>query len=250
MPLSPFEKARRKVQQHLETFLWSSRPKPISSKSALYRAMNHWESFFPDGCFPLHEMSDWLDLIDQSKARDVQAFETARRLLEWVKGSDAIPYVPPKQTDPWYSVDLEARTVIILGRIFHIDSIPTLRIIEALLKGSAERPIPSRDLRRIPGCGHEKQIRRLLGNENVPQEIRRLIKAKGGAGGGRWMVPPLSDLSKTVRECPRLTSSKAPRRNLIIPFTEAAMPKQRSKIARAKARRTSYEEPLDSTSHH
>lgn len=193
MPISGYEKARSKVQQHLHSFLDRSGknngPRPISEKSALFRSMKRWESFFPGHCFPMHEMFWWMDLIDQSRRNDPQAIETAKMLLDWVEGSEAILYVPPKKDSPWCQVDLKAKIATIVGQIFHIDSIPALRIVERLSQATAERPISSSELRTIPGCWHERQVRRFLGM--LPPEIKRLIQPKKGAGGGRWMVPPL-----------------------------------------------------------
>jgi hypothetical protein len=192
MPLLPFERARRNAVKHLDTYLGlrgrNGRLKPISEKSALFRAMTQWESFFPGRCLPIQELFWWLDLLDQSRTGDPKAFKTAMVLLELVEGPYTDPTLPVKEGDRWCHIDLKTRTITIAGVTTHFDHLPTLRILDELSKASDEKPVPSRNLRKITGCGHARQVGRFL--DKLPAKIRKLIKSTGGAGGGRWLVPP------------------------------------------------------------
>lgn len=193
MPVLPFERARRNAVKHLETYLVLPRKggslKPVTDKSALFRAMQKWEGMFPGRCLPVHELFLWLDLVDQSRAGDQQTFATATSLLEMMKGPYANPTLPEKDGDPWCHIDLKARTVTIASETFHIDHRPTLLILAELAKGSDDKPVPSRNLRHIPFCGHARQVKRFL-DDHLPAKIKKLIRQTSGAGGGRWLVPP------------------------------------------------------------
>jgi hypothetical protein len=151
--------------------------------------MQKWESFFPGRCLPIHELAWWLDLVDQSRAGDPNAFVTANTLLELMKGPYADPTLPENDGDPWCHIDLIARTVTIAGETFHINHRPTLMILDALAKASEDKPVPSRNLRHLPGCGHARQVGRFL-NDHLPAKIKKLIGRAPGAGGGRWLMPP------------------------------------------------------------
>jgi hypothetical protein len=193
MPILPFERARRNAVKHLETYLGlpgkNGRLKPISDKSALFRTMQKWENFFPDRCFPIPEFYVWLQLVDESRAGDKNVFVTANTLLSLMKGPYVDPTLPVKEGDPWCHIELEAKTVTIAGETFHIDHRPTLMILAKLARASKDKPVSSRNLRHIPGCGHARQVTRFL-NNHLPAKIKKLIGRAPGVGGGRWLVPP------------------------------------------------------------
>jgi hypothetical protein len=193
MPILPFEQARRKAVKHLEMYIVlpakDGRSKPIGEKSALFRAMQKWEDFFPGRCLPVHELFWWLDLVDQSRIRDPIAYTTARTLLEIMKGPYSDPTLPAKEGDPWCHIDLKAKTVSIAGKTTPINHRPTLMILAELAKASREKPISASKMKHLPGCGHARQIGRFL-DDHLPTSIRKLVKFAPGAGGGRWLEPP------------------------------------------------------------
>ena len=106
-----------------------------------------------------------------------------------MEGGYADPTLPQKEEDPWCFIDPKARTVSIAGETFHINHRPTPMILAELLKGSEDKPVLSRNLQNIPGCGHARQVQRFL-TDHLPPQIKKIIRQKPGASGGRWLVPP------------------------------------------------------------
>lgn len=195
--MTEFEKARREVAQRLENYGLALRPRPVAEKSALYRAVQHWEGLFVDQELPLQELALWECFLHQSQKREPSAAKTAADLLELVKG----PYHDPAldleaPVCNQFVINEERRSVIIRGKPYRLSAEngpKLLRILRFLCKGNAENPLSSSQVAKhfpgLKGRGGEKQLRRLLDRE-LPQEVRAWIHSREGRGGGRWIGLP------------------------------------------------------------
>jgi hypothetical protein len=84
-------------------------------------------------------------------------------------------------------IDWGSHTVIVDGRVLaRVDNPTALRLFEHIALDQGEL-VTSNELKQLPGC--RGRIDRLI-NKSLPEEVRALIRSKGGRAGGYWLHLP------------------------------------------------------------